>query len=76
MNNTLLQTPIPQTIWERFGDQAFTIIILGLAVYFLWQRLKEVESKMDKYVDEDRGKMMDVIEKNTKAFERLETKLK
>lgn len=69
----------PPNVWERIGDQAFTVVILITIAYHLWQRQKELETKnaqmeekMTKYLEEDRSRMMEVIENNTRAFERLD----
>jgi len=75
MNNILLQAQLPPSIMDWLIGQAPTVTILGIVAYFLWKRLSEVETKLTTYLEDDRGKMMEVIEKNTRAFERLEQKL-
>jgi hypothetical protein len=71
MNNILLQTQLPPSTIDWLIGQAPTVTILGIVAYFIWKRLTEVETKLMTYLEDDRIKMMDVIEKNTRAFERL-----
>lgn len=74
MNNILLQAAnvVPPSILERVGDQLFSIIILVAVAYLFWKQQNKLSEKMEKYIAEDRKQMLDVIEKNTKAFERLD----
>lgn len=74
MNRLLLQVTevLPPTIMEKLGDQLFSIIILAVMAYLFWKQQNKTQEKMEKYIEEDRKQMQDVIEKNTKAFERLD----
>ena len=73
MNRLLLnvQEIIPATFWEKAADQVFSIILLLILAYTLWRKLTALEDKMSNYLEEDRKKMLGVIENNTRAFERL-----
>ncbi|UKJ09067.1 hypothetical protein [Solitalea lacus] len=74
MNNILLQAAevLPPGILEKLGDQLFSIIILVAVAYLFWKQQNKLSEKMEKYIEEDRAQMLEVIEKNTKAFERLD----
>ncbi|SMO48092.1 hypothetical protein [Solitalea koreensis] len=74
MNRILLQITevVPTGIVERLGDQFFSISILLVVAYLFWKQQGKLSEKMEKYIEEDRKQMLDVIEKNTKAFERLD----
>lgn len=61
--------------WERLLDSAISLSILAIITKVLWERLKRVEDKMDKYLEEDRKEMLEVIKDNTRAFEKLTDKL-
>lgn len=60
------------TIWERVGDQLFSILILFVVAWLLWKRQREMEDRLNKYLEQDREKMLEVISNNTKVMERLE----
>lgn len=64
-------TAASASLTERLTDQAFSIVLLvGFAVFML-RRQKQLEDKMDKYQEEDRQEMRQVIETNTRALERV-----
>lgn len=77
MNRLLLQAQdmLPPTFWEKAADQMFSILLLAVFAYLVWRKLSASEEKMTKYLEEDRKKMMEVIENNTRAFERLYDKI-
>jgi hypothetical protein len=77
MNRLVLQVTevIPPSFWEKAADQLFSILLLGVLAYTLWRKLTAVEDKMTKYLEDDRKQMMEVIENNTRAFERLYDKI-
>lgn len=58
-------------IWTSIADNGLSFVFLAVAVVVLWRRDNIRDEKMDKYLSEDRAKMVDVIEKNTAAFTRL-----
>lgn len=70
--NTIIQTDPAQTIWQRLGDQAFTVVVLIGIAWLLWKRQIKLEDRLTQYLDDDREKMLGVIENNTKVMERLE----
>lgn len=64
-----------QGLISRLGDQLFSIIMLvGFAIYSLKKQTK-LEEKLEKYMSEDRERMIDVIDNNTRVMERLEKHL-
>ena len=64
-----------QSVVSRLGDQLFSIVMLvGFAIYSL-KKQNQLEEKLEKYMDEDRQRMISVIENNTKVMERLEEHL-
>ena len=67
---TLLQIP-DASVWQHLADNGTTFLILGVAVYVLWRRDSVMNDKMNKYLDEDRGRMLDCINKNTESFNHL-----
>ena len=81
---TILQAP---DIWGALMNHGILFVILGLAVYTLWQRdnsmaedrkkaLSELSARLEKYLAEDRNEMISVIKSNTQAFEDLRETLK
>lgn len=67
--------PIPQTFMEKLADQGLSVMILAVLAWYLLKRLKENDTKLAKYIEEDRQKMIEVIEKNTEAFRELTHKI-
>ena len=61
-----------QTILQRLGDQAFSVIVLIGIAWILWKRQIKLEDRLTQYLDDDREQMLGVIENNTKVMERLE----
>lgn len=70
------------TFLKDLADQALSLAILAFLAWMLWkrqqaqedkymQRIKELEDKLNNYLDGDRATMMQVITNNTKAFEQL-----
>ncbi|SFD01481.1 hypothetical protein SAMN05518672_10146 [Chitinophaga sp. CF118] len=70
--NLLTQIDAAQTIWQRLGDQAFSVVVLISIAWILWKRQIKLEDRLTKYLDDDREKMLGVIDNNTKVIERLE----
>jgi len=58
-------------IWQRIADQALSLAILGIIAWVLWKRQKDLEDKLTRYLEEDRKAMMDVIQNNTNAMQKL-----
>jgi hypothetical protein len=75
MNRLLQIQDIPPSFWERASDQMFSILLLLVVAYALWKKQNTQEEKMTKYLEDDRKQMMEVIENNTRAFERLYDKI-
>lgn len=64
-----------QGLASRLSDQLFSVVLLvGFAIYSL-RRQKQIEDKLEKYMQEDREEMKDVIAANTKAFENLSMRI-
>lgn len=62
-------------ILDKLLDAGMTLVILGIAVKVLWGKIKELESRLAKYIDEDRKEMIDTINNNTDAFKSLKEHL-
>ena len=60
---------------SEFGLTGFFILACITVVYLLWQRVTklhdDIHEKFERYQKEDREKLMNVIEKNTTAFNEL-----
>lgn len=63
------------SFWGKVADQAFSIVLLVVIAAALWQQQRKLEARLQQYMDDDRQKMLDVIERNTRVMERLEDKL-
>ena len=61
--------------WSRVADQAFSIMLLVAVATVLWNQHRKLEARLTRYMEEDRQKMMDVVERNTRVMERLEDHL-
>lgn len=70
MTATVLLQDLP-AIWQQLADKGLIVVLLGVAVYVLWKRDSAMNNKMNKYLDEDRKEMLQVITNNTKAFQDL-----
>ncbi|KAA2244576.1 hypothetical protein F0L74_00950 [Chitinophaga agrisoli] len=70
--NTLIHSDPEQTVLQRIGDQAFSVTVLIGIAWILWKRQIKLEDRLTQYLDDDREKMLGVIENNTKVMERLE----
>lgn len=60
------------------ADKGLTIAILGIITYFLWQRDKKNTDKIEKYMMEDREKLLsalnisnELIKNNTEVVQDL-----
>ena len=73
--NELIQVNPDQALWQRLGDQAFSIIVLLGIAWILWKRQIKLEDRLTQYLNVDRDKMQGVIENNVKVMERLESVL-
>ncbi len=62
-------------IWSDLAKNGLSFVLLGIACYVLWQRDNAAADKMDKYIQEDRAKMLDCINANTNAFNMLKETL-
>jgi hypothetical protein len=70
--NAIIHADPEQTVLQRLGDQAFSVIVLIGIAWILWKRQIKLEDRLTQYLDDDREKMQGVIENNTKVMERLE----
>ncbi|ACU57780.1 hypothetical protein [Chitinophaga pinensis] len=73
--NAIIHTDPEQTVLQRIGDQAFSVVVLVGIAWILWKRQIKLEDRLTQYLDDDREKMLGVIENNTKVMERLEDAL-
>lgn len=64
-----------QTFWERVADQAFSIMLLVAVATVLYNQHRKLETRLIKYMDDDRKQMLDVIDRNTRVMEKLEEHL-
>ncbi len=73
MLNILLQIgeTLSANIWQRLADQAISLAILGIIAWVLWKRQRDLEDKLTRYLEEDRKAMLDVIQNNTNAMQKL-----
>lgn len=67
---------------NRLGDQLFSIVLLVVFAVWMIRRQNDekaerqkLQDKLEKYMEEDRKQMMDVIQNNTRVMERLEDHL-
>lgn len=71
----IMQSDIVTAIASRLGDQLFSIVLLVGYAFYSTRKQKQSDERMDRYMAEDRERMMKVIENNTKVMERLEDHL-
>lgn len=75
----MLQVQAANNVLLNYGPMGAFVVVLLLVVYsmgkFFSKRYESLELKMEKYISEDRAKMMEVIEKNTIAFIELKNEL-
>lgn len=57
-----------ETFMKGLGDQLFSITLLGLYAFQASKKTKALEDKLTTYLDEDRAKMISVIENNTRVI--------
>jgi hypothetical protein len=70
--NTIIHSDPEQSVLQRLGDQAFSVTVLIGIAWILWKRQIKLEDRLTQYLDDDREKMLGVIDNNTKVMERLE----
>ena len=81
-----MTTPPKTTVLEYAIDQlkkhGIVVALLALAVYWLVNRQDKLEAKIDncnaeltRFLDEDRARMIKVIESNTQVIQRIENKI-
>ncbi len=65
-------------VWGQIADSGLSFILLTLAVVVLWRRdaamsrkVDDAQTKLERYIADDRAKMAEVIAHNTRAFEDL-----
>lgn len=68
---------------SRLADQAFSIVLLVLAVYWFARRannqdkqIKEMNEKLERYMTQDRVSVQEALNRSTKVMESLENLLK
>lgn len=62
-------------LMSRLVDQMFSIVLLvGFAIYSVREQAK-TNSKMNKYIEEDRKEMIEVIKNNTEALKIINNKM-
>lgn len=62
-------------VMDKLVDVGLSLAILGVVSKVLWGKIKELEARQTKYIDEDRKEMIDVIKDNTEAFRGLKSHL-
>ena len=74
-----LQIQQTENVFLNYGPLGAFVVVCLIVIYamgrFFSRQYEKLESKMDKYISEDRAKMMEVIEKNTLAFNELRNEL-
>lgn len=66
---TILLSSFPiDTVIGKLGEYSVVFMLLGVAVYVLWRKVSRLEDRITKYQDEDRDKMLTVIQNNTNAL--------
>lgn len=73
--NEIINVNPENALYQRLGDQAFSVIVLIGIAWILWKRQIKLEDRLTQYLNDDRDKMQGVIENNTKVMERLESVL-
>ncbi|WP_343690423.1 hypothetical protein [Chitinophaga sp.] len=73
--NEMIDVNPGNVLFQRLGDQAFSVIVLIGIAWILWKRQIKLEDRLAQYLNDDREKMQGVIENNTKVMERLESVL-
>ncbi|WPQ62223.1 hypothetical protein SIO70_28085 [Chitinophaga sancti] len=73
--NEVIDVSPGNALYQRLGDQAFSVIVLIGIAWVLWKRQIKLEDRLTQYLNDDRDKMQGVIENNTKVMERLESVL-
>jgi len=73
--NEIVDVNPGNVLYQRLGDQAFSVIVLIGIAWILWKRQINLEDRLTQYLNDDRDKMQGVIENNTKVMERLESVL-
>jgi hypothetical protein len=69
--NEAVSAAASTNLWQRIADQALSLAILGVIAWVLWKRQRDLEDKLTKYLEEDRKAMLDVIQNNTSAMQKL-----
>jgi hypothetical protein len=64
-------THVPTGFWERLLDQPFAILLSVILNIALWRELWGLKKQVDRYRDEDRREMLEVIQNNTRVMESL-----
>lgn len=62
-------------VMDKLVDVGLSLAILGVVSKVLWGKIKELEARQTKYIDEDRKEMIGVIKENTEAFRSLKSHL-
>jgi len=57
-----------ETLLKGVGDQLVSITLLALYAIQSSKKIKALEDKLTNYVDQDRAKMISVIENNTRVI--------
>lgn len=72
----MMNNPIVQYFMDQLKDKGFHVLLLVLAVYFLYDRQNDLEDKIDacneskfELLENMNQKMIEVIERNTIALE-------
>lgn len=50
-------------------DKGLTLGVLAVISYNLWKRQQKQDEKLDKYINEDRAEMLEIIKNNTTVLQ-------
>lgn len=71
-----LQSPVvEQTLLDHLNGQPFLVVLLVIFAIYMVRRQNASDAKLEKYIAEDRQKMLDVIENNTLVLKQISVKL-
>lgn len=71
MLTVLLQDVPPTGLMDKLADQGPLVALLLIAVWWLTKRDTKRDEKLDKYIQEDREKMITTIQNNTLAMNEM-----
>lgn len=64
----LLNAGVVDSVFGKLVDNGMTLTVVGFVAYMLYKRQVKMEDRLNKYQDEDRSEMLNIIQRNTNAF--------